>query len=741
MSLSDPTREEMDVQVTRNAQTIEEAILLQGIESKQSVLDATEQEKETAFVSEEPTPAAEAPIPAGPLPPRRPVSGLYVGRVGTFELHLRIDVDGRTPLRKASGDFYQVSGGTTMYFGSFIVDSITLGATTAHITIEGTGTYTWSAGAPKVPVIIPRTFIFQPPAPATLQFFTLTNQPGATYVCQFKSIFFRTVDYEQDWESGVTPLVSYNTGSLPSGGPARVLSVASAYGEAGIEFRVSIAANETDNSLAGPDTLWSDRELHTAMERHFSLWRDEPQWKVWLYAGIEHDIGPTLYGIMFDQIGKQRQGCATFHKGIGGNTAEQLRLQLYTYVHELGHCFNFLHSWQKSLATPPLPDRPLSLSWMNYPWRFPPGGPSGAAAFWNSFPFAFDELELRHLRHGFRDNVVMGGNDFIVGSALTSINDRQAFAPALEDHQALRLTLKSIKTSYPLGSPIEIEIKLSNAGANDVAVVSEISPRFEFVQLAIRCPDSRIIQWDSMIKYCIRPTIMKLGPNSAFYESIYIGFSKMEGLVFTTPGTYYVRGIYSALDGSRVVSDILPVVVSAPLNSKDQEVAQLLNRPEVGKLFYLLGSYSPTLREGNEAFEQVSQNFGDTSYATYVNFVQGVRAATSNKKIAENGKVIIEHKADPNKSVELLSSAVGEKGKRKEFSPITQADTMRLLATLQKSILKDEQAVKRTLKQMIETLSKQITNQKVIEYLEKQAKRSLELDTRKAESTFYTHTL
>ena len=38
-------------------------------------------------------------------------------------------------------------------------------------------------------------------------------------------------------------------------------------------------------------------------------------------------IGPNLYGIMFDQPGKQRQACAVFHAGIGGVTAEKLRLR------------------------------------------------------------------------------------------------------------------------------------------------------------------------------------------------------------------------------------------------------------------------------------------------------------------------------------------------------------------------------------------------------------------------------
>jgi len=97
-----------------------------------------------------------------------------------------------------------------------------------------------------------------------------------------------------------------------------------------------------DEAMA--NKTWSDSELHASMVRHFSLYRNEPQWRVWQVVCQRHDLGPGLYGIMFDQLGLQRQGCAVFHGGIGGTTADQLRLQLYTYVHELGHCFNLLHS-------------------------------------------------------------------------------------------------------------------------------------------------------------------------------------------------------------------------------------------------------------------------------------------------------------------------------------------------------------------------------------------------------------
>jgi len=131
-----------------------------------------------------------------------------------------------------SGDFFSVSGATVTYFGSFIVDTPAVTTTPTTITARGSGRFTFAAGAPVVQVTIPRRPILQPAAPATLRFFTTGGSPGATYICAFESAYFRTVQLETDRVSDVvTPVFAgYNTGSLPSGGAGRALSVVSASG-------------------------------------------------------------------------------------------------------------------------------------------------------------------------------------------------------------------------------------------------------------------------------------------------------------------------------------------------------------------------------------------------------------------------------------------------------------------------------------------------------------------------------
>ena len=180
-------------------------------------------------LSPQATPAAPA-LPGRPL--RRPIpshvrlrlsSGRYRSAGAGFQLELRVDVDGAHPVMRVSGDFFQATGLTVGYFGSFVVNAVTVSTTPTTKTTEGLGTFTFAAGAPKVRVTIPRAAIFSPAPSATVQFFTTSGAPGAIYVCRFQSPFMRTVKYDQDITSdAIGPaFTSYDTGSLPSGGPAR----------------------------------------------------------------------------------------------------------------------------------------------------------------------------------------------------------------------------------------------------------------------------------------------------------------------------------------------------------------------------------------------------------------------------------------------------------------------------------------------------------------------------------------
>lgn len=621
------------------------------------------------------------------------VSGCYESCANPWQLTLRVDVDRFRPKRMVSGDYFRSTGSTLSYFGSFKVPSLSIAASATMIRIVGMAQTTWPTKYNKIWIYIPRHVVGQPQATARVYWTTAENRRGASYVLPFKSPYFRRVILEQDYETDVSPFSAYDTGSLPSGGPDRVLTVARAFAEAGIEMVDSRATNEVPVAAGAS---WDNSELHTAMENHFASWKDVRQWKVWYFHANRHDYGAGLYGIMFDQKGPQRQGCASFYTGVGGTTAEKLRDQLYVGVHELGHCFNLFHSFHKSYMDPPLPNRPEALSYMNYPW----GYPGGAGAFWNAFPFQFDHLETIHLRHAFYNDIVLGGNPFGKGAAL---DIEKEFSEARFGETGLQLHLDSPKRTLQYGEPPVVEIKLRSRDLNGrwAHQGEQLHPNFGHVQLAIERPGGDVIPLQTPIHQCAEPKLVWLNERRFVSgTSAYIGLDKNRGPQLATPGTYRIHGLYFAPDGSVVAAEPLTVRVAAPVTEEDQVVGDLLLGDEQAMLLYLLGSECKSLQDGNDALSQVLEDHSDHELAVYCRLVKGFNAARDYKIVDADGQVQV-REAQLEESRTLLGSVIESSIPRAEgLDDTSLLMTMDRLAQV-KEQLGDESGAEETVTQMI----------------------------------------
>jgi hypothetical protein len=602
---------------------------------------------------------AEPPVlPRVPLPPLpfRLASGRYRSPATGFQLELRIDVDGRHPLRKISGDYFTTSGATTAYFGSWTVDAVTIASTNTTITIVGTARTTWQTTFTVATVTIPRRRILQPPAPATIRWSTPSGAQGATYVCPWESGSFRTVELEQDREDGVFPFADHNTGSLPSGGPARTLSTAGAYAEAGIQM---LDTGGTNTIVTPAGFIWNDASLHNAMQNHFSRWQERPQFSVWLLHAMRHQLGSGLRGIMFDQQGLHRQGCASFYQVMGGQQPANLREQLYVNVHELGHCFNLFHSFHKEFMDPPLPNRPGALSWMNYPDKYrPSSGPGGPAAFWAAFPFQFDDLELTHLRHGFRNAVIMGGNPFGDGAAL-EVGDQ--YADLVSDTSGLSLTISATDARPLLGTPVVLDVRLVAERTQQIHVGGQLHPKYGFVQLAISRPRGDVVLHKPAVEYCVKPDLVVAGgPSGVQVTSAYIGYDAAVGQVFEDPGTYRIRAAYAATDGSLVLSDVATLRVAAPRSEADERVADLMLGDQTGMALTLLGSDSEHLADGTAALQEVIAEHGSSTAGAYAKLAVGVNAARPFLDVGADGTVRSHRGPNLKQADEVLRPELGE---------------------------------------------------------------------------------
>jgi hypothetical protein len=353
---------------------------------------------------------------------RRAVSGTYrnaepagSGRI----IELRVDVDGARPLQRLSGDIYfrfRFWGfDFTFYLESFVVEAPVVGGTSSEMTITGAVSIYGqpSRTGESIEVHIPRVWLFADPAPACVNW-KVDGTTTAIYACPKISPYFRTATIEVDRFQGTVfpPELDPDITPSPSGLPSSV-SVREVFQRSGLDLTVvhDDVLNDPDSADAGEN--WSEVELHDLMEARFDSFADTLQWR--MYGVIVPRFGDPnyssgYYGTMFDWGGWQagdtflRQGCAIAEEAMRGREVGTLydtslkkdRLILQTFIHEVGHTWNLPHSWSRFTSP-----STASTSFMNYPWGFT-GGSGGETAFWTSFAWAFDDVEVRWMRHADR---------------------------------------------------------------------------------------------------------------------------------------------------------------------------------------------------------------------------------------------------------------------------------------------------------------------------------------------------
>jgi hypothetical protein len=623
-----------------------------------------------------------AKLPAVYQRPRLPAAGRFTGTSGGLRLDLRVDFQG--PLPVVSGDLFVVSattGATTGYSNSFVLEG-SQATPVLPAVVSGTARFAYATATPKVSLSVDGL------APGSTATLTLSSADGTTtrsFSCAYASRFLRTIDWEVDTMAGTVPFGQYATTEhpRPPGLAKRILTVPTAYADANIELR-ALPAGQVPVSDAGTDLLWSDAELHAAMLKHFSGYSETQQWKLWTFVATAYAESGVL-GTMFDQVGLQRQGMAVFHSEQVSGGRAGTRRELRTYVHEMGHALNLLHSWDKGLAEPPQPTGVRGglgdLSWMNYDWKYQGPVASGDTAYWAEFGYRFTEAELRHLRHGFYYALVPGGNYFGGGAA-----DRAAgsLPPDLlrSDGTGLRLELTG-RTAFAYGEPVVAEVKLSLDGTRpEVEVFPQLSPKGENLTILITDPAGAVRPFRPISRTCGDPgRRVTLGPDTpALYDSAYLGYGA-NGLTFERPGTYRLRAVHQAPDGSRVVSAETAVRVRHPLTAADEQAGELLMGDQQGTLLALLGSDSTYLRAGNDALEELLARHGDHPLALYARMAKGTNAGRHFLTLGEKGIGV--RTADTATAVEELGTVVDttlDGSRAGGVDDITLNATMRRLA-------------------------------------------------------------
>ncbi|GAB1545217.1 hypothetical protein NUACC21_78930 [Scytonema sp. NUACC21] len=536
---------------------------------------------------------------------------------------LRLDVDGRYPLMRASGTFFFSIAFRTHWIAN--LTQTDLNSWTGDIWYKDGDTASFPYTNVKIEVQRSQ-FPDQRSAAVT---FSVAGVSNRTFVYKYKSPHFREVEFEFDFEAGITPLTAIDTHAHPNRPATLVqetLTIETVYERTG--FAVTKSGGNTPVGLPpGLNATWSNNEMHDAMQIHWSRFANRPQWSMWVLFASIHDEGESLGGIMFDDIGSNhRQGTALFYNsfisqpplGDPAPIAWVNRMRFWTAVHEMGHAFNLAHSWDKehppSWGKPwiPLSNEPEALSFMNYPFFYPHGkyqgdGRAQELQFFSKFEFRFSDAELLFMRHAPFRFVQQGNANWFDNHAFEQLN--------LSPEPSLKLELR-VNRQQPLFEflePVVLELKLTNISSQPKLISDKLLSELDHMIVIIKKDGQPARQFSPYAQYCWKTQLRVLMPGESTYESLFASVGK-GGWEIAEPGYYTIQVALHEEDTEEdLVSNPLRLRVAPPRSYEEEFLAQDFFSEDVGRILTFDGSR--VLAKGNDTLREVSAKLSDRSVA------------------------------------------------------------------------------------------------------------------------------
>lgn len=477
----------------------------------------------------------------------------------------------------------------------------------------------------------------------------------------FVSSSFDSVEFEFDSTTDAHPALAIGTHDHPNHPPGLAnenLSIASVYQRAGFNVSVAPAGPAVPLAGAGTDGVWSNQEMHDAMQVFWSRFGNVAQWAMWVFHAALHEEGTSLGGIMFDDIGpNHRQGTAVFTEsfiaraplGDAAPAAWVARMRFWTACHEMGHAFNLAHSWQKSLETPwiPLVDEPEARSFMNYPFNVA----GGQTAFFSDFELRFSDPELLFMRHAPRRFVQMGNADWF---------DHHGFEEAaVSPEPGLKLVLRVNRAQAVLQfmEPAMVELKLTNTTAAPLLVDDDLLHDAHRLTLVAKRGSDRARSWHPYANACHEPRQRVLAPGESMYAPLFVGAGS-SGWLVAEPGRYLLQACLHLDSGEDVVSDALELKVLPPDGAGQEALAQDLFAHDVGRVLAFDGTRE--LNAANDTLREAVARYPKHAVATHARVALAMPLRKAGKVLGgkANALKLAAAPGQPDKVRKLLDEAL-----------------------------------------------------------------------------------
>lgn len=601
------------------------------------------------------------------------VSGLYTWRPLALTLpleELRLDVDGHHPQMVASGTIITDVASRTHWIANLTATDF--GAWAGGIWYKD-GTLT-AFPFDRVEIEVDRN---APLAARTAEVtFSGGGMAARRQTLRFSSTYFRDIEFEVDFAQGEEATLSINTcdhPTRPPGLPCEELTIEQVYRRAGFNASV-VHGSEIPTGEAGDDALWTDAELHDAMQNFWDRYPNGPQaqWAMWVLFGSLHAPDPALNlldpkrlgGIMFDRIGpNHRQGTAIFNDSFIADAplddanpdAWRRRMTFWTAVHEMGHGFNLAHAWEKAFGRQwiPLTNEPEARSFMNYPFRVN----GGQAAFFADFPFRFGDPELLFVRHAPERFAQMGNADWF---------DNHGFQRAFTDLPptfALTVRVNRAQPIYEFMEPVTLELKLTNASELP-QLVDDAALAASALSIIVKREGQPARQVRPFAAYCQQPNRLLLQPGESIYDALLV--TGQQSWHIAEPGNYIIQAAME-ITGEPIVSAPLQLRVRPPLGYDEEHLAQDFFTEDVGRVLTFDGSRSEVLKSATDALQEVAEQMGERRVALHAKLALGNALARDYKELevdsapANGGLAFKVYRGKPDEARSLIGDALIDK--------------------------------------------------------------------------------
>ncbi len=360
---------------------------------------------------------------------------------------------------------------------------------------------------------------------------------------------------------------------------------------------------------------WTPADLHALMTTVRNPATDlDAEWRVHMII-VPAKLGCSR-GIMYDQIGVPREGCASFSDdgypitdsanfGVAANRKQRdiPRAYLRSATHELTHTLNQIHQEQETS-----PDNSIMTTTPSVADVL--GGPTTGepGVFPDQIKLAHNTNVRHHLNHMPDPVIRPGGWPFAswFPTGAPQAADRHDFAPT-----ELELKVTAASPRIALGQPLELAWTMSNTSRETLRAPNDVSIESLFGTITVSDAEGRERPVRPFAIVCDHAKIGLLEAGKSVAASAQV-FWSTAGFAFERPGRYHVDVAVSwTAQGVLVgVHSGIDIFVDYPSSDADNHAAGLVLHPEVGK-WVALGGNAYHLEEACRRLYQL----GETSAA------------------------------------------------------------------------------------------------------------------------------